>query len=307
MTVSFISRKDVVFTALISAGYLLLSYLLIGFRPEQLFLVCLFNGMYYASRVTRKFILGFSVFIVYWIIFDYMKAFPNYRFATVHTESLYDAEKNLFGIMQDGVRLTPNEYWLLHPSKVLDVLSGFFYLCWIPVPLAFGAFLFWKNRQMFLHFVLTFFFVNLIGWVGYYTYPAAPPWYVHLHGFGFDPATPGNVAGLVRFDQYFGVRIFSSLYARSSNVFAAMPSLHSAYPAIVLYYSIRSRLGFLSVLFAIITAGIWFAAVYTSHHYTLDVLAGIICTIVGIAVYQGLLLRQKGIHRSISNYYERIR
>lgn len=307
MAVGFISRKDLVLTMSLSLGYLLLSYLLIGFHSEQVFLVCLFNGMYYASRVTRKFILGFSVFIVYWIIFDYMKAFPNYRFAPVHTQSLYDAEKSLFGIVQNGIRMTPNEYWLQHPNTVLDVLSGFFYLCWIPVPLAFGAFLFWKNRQMFLHFAFTFFFVNLIGWLGYYTYPAAPPWYVHLHGFAFDPATPGNVAGLARFDQYFGVRIFSSLYAKSSNVFAAMPSLHSAYPAIVLYYSIRSRLGLMSVLFALITAGIWFAAVYTSHHYVLDVLAGIACTIVGIGLYRGVLLRQKRIHTGISSFYERIR
>jgi len=63
---------------LFSVGYLLLSYLLIGFKSDQLVLVGLFNFMYYLSAVTRKFILGFTVFIVFWFIFDYMKAFPIY-------------------------------------------------------------------------------------------------------------------------------------------------------------------------------------------------------------------------------------
>lgn len=66
-----------------SAAYLVLSYYLIGFKTDQLVLVGLFNFMYYVSAVTRKFILGFTVFIVFWIIFDYMKAFPNYNYNTV--------------------------------------------------------------------------------------------------------------------------------------------------------------------------------------------------------------------------------
>src|ERR1700712_1661177 len=66
--------------AAISAAYMLVSFLLIGFRPEQLFLVILCNVLFFASLATRSFVVAFSVFIVYWIIFDYMKAFPNYRF-----------------------------------------------------------------------------------------------------------------------------------------------------------------------------------------------------------------------------------
>ncbi|MDQ6257861.1 hypothetical protein NO275_08405, partial [Campylobacter jejuni] len=77
----------------------------------------------------------------------------------------------------------------------------------------------------------------------YYVYPAAPPWYVQLHGFDFLASTPGNTGGLERFDAFFGVDIFHSLYSKSSNVFAAMPSLHSSYPLIVLFYGIKYRLG----------------------------------------------------------------
>jgi membrane-associated phospholipid phosphatase len=93
------------------------------------------------------------------------------------------------------------------------------------------------------------------------------------------------VAGLERFDDYFGVTIFKSLYEKGSNVFAAMPSLHSSYPLLVLYYGIRNKLGWLNIVFAFITIGIWFAAVYTSHHYVLDVIAGIVCAFLGIVVF----------------------
>src|SRR5919199_347244 len=91
------AKKDLLLTTVISLSYLLLSKILIGYKPEQLVLVLIFNVLYYLSFATRKFITGFSVFIIFWIIFDYMKAFPNYLYNTVHIESLYNAEKDLFG------------------------------------------------------------------------------------------------------------------------------------------------------------------------------------------------------------------
>jgi len=287
--------RTVLAVTAISLFYLLLSAVLIGYKPEQLFLVLFFNILFYLSKPTRRFILGFSVFIIFWILFDLMKAFPNYRFNTVHIESIYRAEKSLFG----SGRLTPNEFWLAHTNSFLDVLTGFFYLCWIPLPLAFAGYLFYKNKEWFFRFALTFLLVNLIGFVVYYVYPAAPPWYVQQYGFGFNPHTPGNTAGLGRFDHYFHVSVFSSLYAKSSNVFAAMPSLHASYPLIVLYYGVKTGLRLINILFATIMVGIWFAAVYSSHHYVLDVLAGIACGLTGISLFNYLYGRPGWFHRFV--------
>jgi hypothetical protein len=285
--------RHVLVASMVSVIYLLLSWLLIGFKTDQLVLAGIFSVCYLASSFTRKFILGFSIFIVYWIIYDYMKAFPNYTFNPVHIKSLYDLEKSIFGIAQGTSILTPNEFWLQHSYTFIDVMTGIFYLCWIPVPLAFAVYLFFKDKAKFLEFSPTFLFVNLIGFVVYYLYPAAPPWYVQKFGFDFIAATPGNTARLVRFDQFFGINLFTSLYAKGSNVFAAMPSLHSAYPLIVTYIGFKSRLGWANIIFVIITVGIWFAAVYTSHHYVLDVLAGIVTAAVGIAGYHWLMQNKK--------------
>ncbi|MFC0512622.1 phosphatase PAP2 family protein [Mucilaginibacter angelicae] len=300
-----INIRSIIIVSLLSIAYLALSTFLIGYKPDELTLVIIFNVLFYASAITRKFILGFTIFIVYWIIFDYMKAFPNYNYNPVHIAELYNAEKHLFGIHFNGKLLTPNEYWLANSNTFIDVVSGLFYLCWIPVPLGFAAYLFFKNKKQFLNFSLTFVLVNILGFIVYYTYPAAPPWFVQYHGFHFIPLTMGNTAGLARFDAYFHAGIFKGIYTKGSNVFAAMPSLHSSYPVIVLYYGLKNRLGLANIFFAIVTVGIWFTAVYASHHYVLDVLAGITCAALGITLYNVLVKKFAGL-RSALNKYERV-
>ncbi|MGO4875371.1 phosphatase PAP2 family protein [Pedobacter psychrotolerans] len=289
-TNSFFTVKTIYTTTLLSLAYLLLSVVLVGFKADQLILILIFNSLFYISAGTRKFILGFSIFVVYWIIFDYMKAFPNYIFNTVHIADLYHLEKKLFGIHFHGQELTPNEYWKLNTSSFLDVLTGLFYLMWVPVPLAFATYLFFKNRKQFVYFSLTFLWVNLLGFVVYYAFPAAPPWYVQEHGFQFIYHTAGNTAGLSRFDHFFNIHLFQGIYSKGSNVFAAMPSLHSSYPLIVLYYALKNKMGAtINIFFFILVMGIWFAAVYNSHHYVLDVFGGMICAVVAIFSFNYLV------------------
>jgi hypothetical protein len=302
-----VNTRSVITISILSIAYLLLSAWVVGFKSDQVVLMIIFNALFYASAISRKFIVGFSIFIVYWIIFDYMKAFPNYTVTSVHIADLYNFEKHLFGINYNGKLLTPNEYWKINATTFLDVIAGVFYICWIPVPLSFAAYLFFKNRREFLSFALTFLVVNLLGFVVYYSYPAAPPWYIQEHGFIFHAATPGNTGGLARFDHYFNVHIFQSIYAKGSNVFAAMPSLHSAYPVIVIYYGLKNRLGFINVVLATVMVGIWLTAVYTSHHYILDVLAGIICAAIGINLFNFLFTRVTFLKEFLDRYEQLIK
>jgi hypothetical protein len=297
-----INAKSISIVSALSLVYLIVSYFLVGFKSDQLVLIGIFNVSFYASVITRKFILGFTIFIVYWIIFDYMKAFPNYNYNDVAIGNLYHAEKNLFGIAQNNTILTPNEYLRLKANTITDIAAGLFYLCWIPVPLAFAAFLFFYNRKQFIYFSLTFVMVNLLGFVVYYVYPAAPPWYIQVHGFEFKPLTQGNMAGLSRFDNYFHVNVFKSIYAKGSNVFAAMPSLHSSYSVIVVYYGIKNRLGIINTFFVVVMVGIWFTAVYASHHYVLDVLAGILTATTGIITFNLIRTSSPKIQRLLDRY-----
>src|SRR5258705_179520 len=141
----------------------------------------------------------------------------------------------------------------------------------------------------FLHpttrrFIIAFF--NFIGFIIYYLYPAAPPWYVDQYGFDFNLNTPASTAGLSRFDDYFGITLFHSLYSKNANIFAAIPSLHAAYPIVVLYFGIRRRMGWMNVLFFIFLSGIWFAAVYSGHHYIIDLLIGAACAFFSLFLFE---------------------
>jgi hypothetical protein len=297
-----INFKSVTIVSLLSVAYLLLSSFLIGYKSDQLTLVFIFNIMFYLSVPTRKFILGFSIFIFYWVIFDYMKAIPNYNYNTVHIADLYHLEKHIFGINLNGKILTPNEYLRVKSTTFLNVVTGLFYLCWIPVPLSFAAYLFFKNKRQFLYFAFTFLLVNLLGFIIYYLYPAAPPWYIQTYGFTFHPLTLGSTGGLSRFDDYFHIHVFKSIYSKGSNVFAAMPSLHSAYPVIVVYYGFKNRLKWANACFIVVMLGIWFTAIYASHHYVLDVIAGILTATIGINLFNFLVKRVGFIKRFIDKY-----
>lgn len=297
-----VNTQSILTVTFLSIAYVLLSTWVVGFKSDQLVLVAIFNVCFYASAISRKFILGFSVFIVYWILFDYMKAFPNYKISTVHIADLYNLEKHLFGIHFDGQLLTPNEYLKANSKSYLDVIGGLFYLCWIPVPLGFATYLFFINRREFLCFAMTFFVVNLLGFVIYYSFPAAPPWYIQEHGFTFIANTPGNTGGLARFDHFFNVHVFQSIYQKGSNVFAAMPSLHSAYPIIVVYYAFRNKVGYMKVALITVMIGIWLTAIYTSHHFVLDVLAGMLTATIGINLFNFLFTKVPVLTKFLDSY-----
>ena len=84
-----------------------------------------------------------------------------------------------------------------------------------------------------------------------------------------------------------GLPIFHALYGKNANVFAAVPSLHAAYMLITTFYAIASRRKISMVfIFSIICLGIWWTAVYTGHHYIIDVLLGILTALAGVALWE---------------------
>lgn len=287
------------------ALWLVVTVLFIGFRPEHIVLALLIAALFFAAPASRRLIVALAPFFIFGISYDWMNLCPNYKVNPVDVAGLYNAEKLLFGIPTDrwGI-LTPNEFFALHTSPVMDFLAGVFYLCWVPVPVLFGLWLYFKGeRTAYLHFAVVFLLVNLLGFAVYYIHPAAPPWYVALHGFEAVPGTPGDVAGLGAFDRMTGLGIFDGLYARNSNVFAAVPSLHSAYTLVAFIYAMRSRVGWVwRTLLAVITLGIWLTAVYTSHHYIIDVTGGILCAVAGVLLFEGLLMRIPAVGRFMARY-----
>ena len=298
------SRKESTVMLLVAAVSLALTGIFIGLRPEHIFLWSLFCILFFASTYTRKLIVALLPFVLFAISYDWMRVYPNYRVNAIDVAGLYGAELQVFGVTVEGVRMTLCEYFAQHHCAVLDFMAGIFYLCWVPVPVLFGVMLYVQGRrELALRFALTFLLVNLIGFAGYYIHPAAPPWYVMEYGFEPLLGTPGNVAGLGRFDAMLGIDVFSPMYGRNANVFAAFPSLHSAYMLVAFFYALAGRCRkWLVALFAFIMVGIWFTAVYSGHHYMIDVLGGIVCAAVGILLFEQGLMRIPAFRRFFARY-----
>ena len=284
--------------------WLVVTALFVGIRPEHPLLIALIAVLFCAHPQTKKLVIALLPFILFAVSYDWMNIVPNYKVNPIDVQGLYEAEKSLFGITTAAGTVTPNEYFAEHHCAFMDFWAGFFYLCWVPVPILFGLSLyFMKQRNLYLRFAIVFLFVNLIGFAGYYIHPAAPPWYVMKYGFEPILNTPGDVAGLGRFDEMTGLGIFDSLYSRNSNVFAAVPSLHSAYMVIAFYYSLKAKYpNFLRVIFGIIMLGIWFTAVYSAHHYIIDAILGASCAVLGIFIFEKILMKWGAFNRFITKY-----
>lgn len=288
--------------------WIVITVVFVGLRPEHLGLATLVFLLFFFTAPSRRLIVALLPFVVFGISYDWMNILPNYKVNPVDVESLYNAEKAVFGITVGNDVLTPNEFFALHTSAIADFFAGIFYLCWVPLPIVFGLWLYFKGKSTpYVHFALVFLLVNLIGFAFYYVHPAAPPWYVAQHGFEAIEGTPGSVAGLGRFDEMTGLGIFDMLYARNSNVFAALPSLHSAYTLVAFLYAVKYPCSNVwRWILGIVTLGIWFTAVYSSHHYVIDVLCGITTALVGFLVFEYLFMKLGFFRKWIENYSDYI-
>ena len=298
------SVKETVAILVFLAAWMTETAVFMSFRPEHIFLCILILALFFASRFTRKLIVALMPFALFGISYDLMRIVPNYEVNPIDVRNIYEAEKSLFGITAAEGTLTPNEFFQLHNCSAMDFMAGVFYLCWVPVPMAFGIWLFFnQQRKVYLHFSIVFLLVNIIGFIGYYIYPAAPPWYAMKYGFEPILNTAGDVAGLVRFEEITGWQVFQGIYGRNANVFAAVPSLHSAYMVVALFYSLKARCSNIArIVFAVIMCGIWLTAVYTAHHYVIDVLLGIACALIGIALFEKAVMQLQPVKRFMDSY-----
>ena len=228
------------------------------------------------NPTTQVFLRYFFPFILTGVVYDSMRY---YYWAGVlghiHVAEPYYRDLKYFGIQS----LTPNEFFQRHHWLALDLLCGFAYLVFVGEYLLTAFVLFFKRRFALLSlFGWSFFTVNFFGFLTYFVYPAAPPWYVSQYGLG-PPRTDvhAQAAAATRFDQFFGTHFFDQIYGRGIDVYGAYPSLHVAYPFLVMLATFRLttrvRARIPTVMFYLLMC---LSAVYLQHHYIVDILLGTI-------------------------------
>ncbi|RNA12195.1 Inositol phosphorylceramide synthase catalytic subunit AUR1 [Brachionus plicatilis] len=171
-----------------------------------------------------------------------------------------------------------NIYFILSKvqNPVLDIISSIPYLFHFPLPLIYAIFLIRSkaNIEDILRITLAYGLVNMIGVIIQYMVPTPPPWMVLMEN-----KIPE--ANFHRVDNFLGIKIFKTIYSFSKLVCGAFPSLHTAWPSIILFGEVLWIGRWFCVLHVCLIA---FSAVYSMHHYIIDVLTGILLAYISCKI-----------------------
>lgn len=261
-------------------------------RAEHLIMIALVIMLARVNDWTRGLLRGLYPLGLVFVSYDAMRPFASVGVTAerVHVCDLRAVEARWFGA---GGR-TLHDWFRVHHTPAWDVAFAIPYATFIAW-CVFGAIvLFRRDPPRMRRFTWAFFGVNLAGFVTYHIVPAAPPWYFHAHGCVVDVATaPSPGPALERVDALLGVRYFQAMYAKSSSVFGAFPSLHCAYPLLLVLIGWERFGAILRV--AGIAFVVWMAAaaVYLDHHWVVDVVAGWSFATVGALVARSWTPRRR--------------
>jgi membrane-associated phospholipid phosphatase len=283
----------------LAAAYLLVAARLGLKGPSHWALAAVVVALPVTNRAVRRLSLVVLPFAILAAVYDWLGMARSFVATSgVHVVGPYLFDKMLFGVGTGPQRLSLNELFANHHWAAVDLVTGCAYLSYVFAVAGFAIFLALADRTpagaaRTRALGWTFLGINLASFVVYLLCPVAPPWYVASHGLGpVDVNAAASPAALARWDTLVGVPYFANFYAQASDVFGAMPSMHCAYPMLLVVYGRelrRNRLLFALVGFQVLMC---FSAVYLQHHYVSDVVAGTLSALFGYLMERSLSRRR---------------
>jgi len=211
----------------------------------------------------------------------------NVIYPNVHVRFPYEADMYLFGWIFGE---QPNIWLAQHlKSPFVDITSAIIYTFDMSVPILICAYFYIaRKRASFEVGTLSILLMGIMAQITFVLLPTAPPWYVQQFGFkkpwyGRDYSIYSG-AGLASFDELTGFPLISKFYSASSDYFAAFPSMHAGFAFVSVLMAYKG-LGKKSLLFTVpFTLVVCTIAIYTFHHYIIDLLAGILYATVAFII-----------------------
>jgi hypothetical protein len=260
--------------ALVFVAYCVMLIPLGRLRFEHVLLAALITVLAWVGPRSRQALVALSGFVGVGWLYDAMYFVQNVGLTPdrIAVCGLYEAERRWLGIDVGSQRFTVHDWFLVHHNLAADLFFSVPYGTFIYLTIAYALYLLVVDNKGAARFGWTFFLLNVVGFITYHVVPAAPPWYFHAHGCTVDLAAHASAgAALTRVDAALGIPYFASFYGRSSDVFGAIPSLHVAYPMMLVWEAFRRHGTWARV--AAIGYWIWMccAAVYLDHHWFTDI------------------------------------
>jgi len=204
-------------------------------------------------------------------------------------QSLIDGDKLLFFghiptlWLQDRLYTPGVTHWY-------DTGAALIYLLHFVLPLAFGFALWLRDRAMFRRFTLMLLVMSYGAFIFFLLVPAAPPWLAAEWGYIDNVDRPSGQAYKTFLpDRWQDYDTFKLWTKASPNPVAALPSLHAAFPWLVLLVAV-STFRWWGLLLVPYNLGLWFAVVYLSQHWAVDILAGILWATAIWALFMWVLV-----------------
>jgi hypothetical protein len=203
------------------------------------------------------------------VMYDYLRGAVSITPLQAHVLPQIDFDKTLFGGTVPSVWLQQH---LWNPGHlhwydygVWGVYMTHFFVVWIV-----AAVLWRVSRARFRRYALVTITLTIAAFLTYWLYPAQPPWLA-----GTDGLLPAmdRIVPLVWGE--LGVHTMKSAYENGSlvNTVAAMPSLHAAYPfMLMLFFWPAGKLA--RIVLGSYTLAMAFTLVYGGEHFVLDILVG---------------------------------
>jgi hypothetical protein len=238
----------------------------IGIAPDRYALVLILGSL--LIKKTRGFLLDWMPFLFILIAYDFLRGLVPFLNNNVHFTEMIQADITMFGVLPNLA--LQNLFYNPDHLGFLDFYATFFYFLHFALPLSFGFLLWITNKASFRIFVTAILLLSYAAWVTYVIFPAAPPWLAEKQGY---------IQGVTKIlDKTLGV--FPDRYDLPSiyhnfnpNPVAAVPSLHAAYPMLVLLFCLKF-FKWKGLIFLPYVITVWFSMVYLGEHYVIDELIG---------------------------------
>jgi membrane-associated phospholipid phosphatase len=238
----------------------------------------------------RVFVIDIAPFILLLFSYDTLRNFAdNFALTDIHATSLIRLERSLFGGALPGYWIQQH-LWNKPYTPLLDMITNTLYLSHFLTPLVVSAALWRRRRSEYWAFAFGLLALSYAAFVTFLLFPAAPPWWATRHGFLF--GTPITLNHFVVSEQ---------VVSAGPNPVAAMPSLHTAYPAYIalVCLSVWGRKAWPIIFLPIAVA---FSTFYLGHHWVIDAVGGVTYAVVS---YSTVFLWFKR-HQIALNWLERV-
>jgi hypothetical protein len=201
--------------------------------------------------------------------YDYLRGAVSVTAGHAHVGPQIDFDEALFGGHVPTVWLQ-QQLWDAGHIQWYDYAVWVVYLTHFFVVWVTAAILWRFARARFRRYAVTTVILTLAAFATYWAYPAQPPW---LAGESVVMPRVDRIVPMV-WDQ-LGVSTAQSIYENDAfvNTVAAMPSLHAAFPLMLLLFFWSAGRG-VRLALGLYTLAMAFTLVYGGEHFVADIVAG---------------------------------